>query len=96
LREKVRKIVIDERTKIRGECSSLDGAEDRGKDACKLEEELFVVACDLCPPWVYVRPKGEGYKVIKFCIERWTGRRCLKKRWCRRGRWEVGEKKTVC
>lgn len=79
--EQSRKIEIDERAKICGECSSFDGAEDRRKDAGKLEKELFVVASDLCPPWVYVCTKGEGNKVIKFCIEGWIGRGCLKKRW---------------
>jgi hypothetical protein len=94
--EKGRKIEIKERTKICGECSSLDGAEDRRKDARKLEKELFVVARDPCPPWVYVCTKGEGYKVIEFSIEGWIGRGCLEKRWWGRGRWEVREKKTLC
>lgn len=94
--EKSRKVEIEKRAKICGECSSLDGAEDRSKDTRKLEKELFVVACDLCPPWVYVCTKGESYKVIKFCIEGWIGRGCVKKRWWGLGRWEVGEKKTLC
>jgi hypothetical protein len=81
LREESRKIEIEERAKIRGECSGLDVAKYGGEDARKLEKELFVVASDLCPPWVYVRTKGEGHKVIKFCIEGWIGRRCMKKRW---------------
>jgi hypothetical protein len=90
------KIEIEERAKICGECPSLNVAKDGRKDARKLEKELFVVTSDLCPPWVYVCTKGEGYKVIKFCIESWIGRRCLKKRRWGRGRREVGEKKTLC
>jgi len=82
LREKGGKVVIDERTKIYGERSCLEGAEDRRKDTRKLEEELFVVARNLRPPWIYVRTKDEGYKVIEFCIKRWIGRGRLKKRWC--------------
>ena len=45
--KKSRKVEIEERSKICNQRSSLDGAEDGGKDAGKLEKELFVVACDL-------------------------------------------------
>jgi len=96
LREKGGKIVIDERTKICGEYSSLDGAEDGGKDAGEFEEELFVVARDLCPPWVYVRAKGEGYEIIELRIQGRIGVGRLKKGWSGRRRWEVGEKKALC
>jgi hypothetical protein len=81
LREKGRKVVIDERTEIYGEYSSLDGAEDGRKDARQFEEELFVVARDPCPPWVYVRTKGEGYEIIELRIQGWIGVGCLEKRW---------------
>jgi hypothetical protein len=50
LREEGRKIVIDECAEICGECSSLERADDGGKDARELDEELLVVTCDLCPP----------------------------------------------
>lgn len=68
LREEGRKIVIDERAKICGECSGLERTEDRGKDGGEFEEELFVVTCDFCPPWIDVCTKGKGYKIIELCI----------------------------
>ena len=46
LREEGREIVIDESAEICGERSSLERADDRGKDAGELDEELLVVACD--------------------------------------------------
>jgi hypothetical protein len=91
LREKGRKIMIDERTKIHREYPVLDSAEDGRKDARKFNEELFVIACNPCPPWVNVRTEGECYKIIELSIQGWIGRGCLEKRRCRRGRREMGK-----
>jgi hypothetical protein len=68
LREEGGEVAIDERTEIHGERPGLDGAEDGRKDAGDFEEELFVVARDLCPPRVYVRAKGEGYEIVELRI----------------------------
>lgn len=96
LREKGRQIVIDERTEVRREHPSLDGAKDGRKDARKFEEELFVIACDLRPPRVDVRAEGEGYEIVELCVQGWIGRGCLEKRRCRCGRREMGEQEALC
>ena len=79
LREKGRKIVIDECAEICGECPSLERAKDRRKDAREFDEELLVVTCDLCPPRVYVCAQGEGDKIVELRVQRWIGRGGLKK-----------------
>jgi hypothetical protein len=96
LREKGGQIVIDERTEIHREYPGLNSAEDRRKDARKFDEELFVVACDLCPPWVDVRTEGEGYEIVELSIQGWIGLGCLEKRRCRRGRGEMWEEEALC
>jgi hypothetical protein len=68
LREKGRKVVIDEGAEICGECPSLERANDRREDAREFDEELLVVTCDLCPPWVYVCAKGESYKIVELRV----------------------------